>query len=66
MLPLFNFWDRTWFFGNVQYHGTTVHASSHPNDLYMEYMDVSKNMGKTTKMDGKNKGKTLLKWMIWE
>ena len=28
-------------------------------------MDVSKNRGKTPKMDGENHGKTLLKWMVW-
>jgi len=27
-------------------------------------VDVSKNRGKTPKMDGENNGKTLLKWMI--
>ena len=45
MLPLFNFWDQTWFFGNVRYHGTTVHASSHPNDSYMEYMGMFPKIG---------------------
>jgi len=29
------------------------------------YMGVSKNRGKTPKMDGENNGKPLLKWMIW-
>ena len=33
--------------------------------ILSENMDVSKNRGKTPKMDGENNGKTLLKWMIW-
>ena len=29
------------------------------------HVDVSKNRGKTPKMDGENNGKPLLEWMIW-
>ena len=61
--------------GHCKHQANTIHVQGQitQNEHYCIYgwippiyMGVSKNRGKTSKMDGENNGTPLLKWMIWE